>query len=265
MFKSKPKKENIMKKSKLILLCCALIVLVGAAPVALAGDKWEQLPDPTTSGLHCHEDIKLADDFQCQGGDITKIRWYGNYETTPPEIRGSGIATFHLSLHNCDTLAVPWHLPLEPELTPPSIDAPFAQCNETYTGLVNNGGEKIYVYEYVLPVPYPQVEGTWYWLDVMAQQNDLQDPAIWRWQEARRGPVAPLGHAPAASRTDVSPWSSLDWPPVGELPERYSDMAFEIISVEPIPTLTEWGMIVLGALVLVCGVVVIKHRLPKVA
>ena len=250
-----------MKKSRSLLLFCALIVLVGAAPVALGITKWAQPPDPTVSGLHSHDDgdgslwIKLADDFQCSGGDITTIRWYGNYEN---DFKGSGIASFHLSLHNNDTLPTPY-LPLEPELVPPSIDAPFAQCNETDTGMTN-GFEKIYSYEYVLPAPYPQVAGTWYWLDVMAKFNVPAEPIAWRWQEARRGPLPALGQAPSAERTQSTPWSS------PSLPGGYSDMAFEIISGEPsIPTVTEWGMIVLGVLVLVCGAILIKRKLPKVA
>lgn len=52
-----------------------------------------------------------------------------------------------------------------------------------------------------------------------------------------------------------------------------NDMPFlstgSIITGEPsipiIPTITEWGMVILGVLVLGCGVVVIKRRLPKVA
>ena len=232
-----------MRSMKLTLIF-ALAVLLCVSSVSLGINKWTQLPDTSVSGLHSHDYqidpggpifwVKIADDFLCSGGDITKIRWYGNYEGIP-EIRGSGIATFHLSLHDCPVLALPWHLPLEPELVPPSVNAPFAQCNETDTGLVNNMNEKIYSYEFTLSTPYPQIAGTWYWLDVMAQSNDPFNFALWRWQEAQRAgaPTGPLGHAPAAERTDSSTWQSIVWPALPpNLPERYSDMAFEIISEE---------------------------------
>ena len=231
-----------MKKLKITLL----LVLIGTASITFGATKWSQPPDPTTSGLHSHDSqaaagdeyqwVKIADDFQCSGGDIITIRWYGNYEhdITGQEQRGAGIETFHLSLHNCDQQATPWHLPQDPELTPPSVDAPFSQCNETDTGLLNNMNEKIYSYEFTLPTPYAQTAGTWYWLDVMAQSTDPVAPntAIWRWQEAQRAgsPAGPLGHAPAAEKSTFTSWSSIVWPAVGELPERYSDMAFEIIS-----------------------------------
>jgi hypothetical protein len=199
--------------------------------------KWSQPPDPSVSGLHSHNYqtywIKVADDFQCLGGDIIKIRWYGCYETNlGQEIRGLGVGSFHLSLHTCNSVPTPWHLPQDPELLQ-SMNAPFIQCNETDTGMVNIVGAKIYSYEYVLPIPYAQIAGTWYWLDVMAQSNDPFDYALWCWQEAQRAPApaGPLGHAPAAGSSDSTLWSSSIWPPYGE-EERYSDMAFEIISAD---------------------------------
>jgi hypothetical protein len=193
--------------------------------------KWEQPPDPQLSGLHSHDYgdpsgyygwVKCADDFLCQGGDITDLHWWGNYENNDPK---GGIAFFHLSLHRCGLQPLPWHLPMEPEVW--GWDVPFNMCNQTDTGMVNNMGEVIYSYKVDLPDPYPQIEGEWYWLDVMAKSNDPVDAAIWRWQEARRGPAPPMGHAPAAQRTDSSPWTSITWP--GD-PERYSDMAFAITS-----------------------------------
>ncbi len=237
-----------MRSMKLTLIF-ALAMLLCAGSVALGVIKWEQLPDTTTSGLHSHNYqydpggplywFKIADDFQCGGGDITKVCWYGNYEGIP-EIRGSGIGTFHLSLHFDNPFAVPWPLPIDPELVPPSLNVPFAQCNETDTGLVNNMGEKIYSYEYVPLVPIPQIAGDWYWLDVMAQSVDPLDYAIWRWQEARRGPAPPLGHAPAAETWDGAPgWSSIDWTVPD--PDHYSDMAFEIISEQQADPDREYG------------------------
>jgi hypothetical protein len=190
--------------------------------------KWEQPVDPLLSGLHSHDHgdaggyygwVKTADDWLCEGGDVTDIHWWGAYES-----HGQGIKDFHLSIHSCDTMGMPWHVPLEPAVW--EVDVPFAQVNETDTGLVNNLGYPIYSYEYYLPDPYPQMQGEYYWVDIMALSVDPIDPntAKWLWMESDRSPTI-LGHAPAAQRTDSSPWSSIIWSG-----PRYSDMAFAITS-----------------------------------
>jgi hypothetical protein len=195
--------------------------------------KWEQPVDPLLSGLHSHDSqsaggpytwVRLADDWQCGGGDITDIHWWGGYES-----HGLGIKEFHLSIHSCDTMPTPWHLPLEPAVWEANV--PFNQVNETDTGLVNNIGYPIYSYEYYLPDPYPQIQGEYYWVDIMAISEDPVWPntALWYWMESDRSPTI-LGHAPAAERTDGTPWRSIVWP--GFPDERYSDMAFAITSGE---------------------------------
>ena len=53
-----------------------------------AGVKWVQPPTRTLPGLHAHdsivsgvhEQITLADDWLCQGGKVTDLHWWGNYE-----------------------------------------------------------------------------------------------------------------------------------------------------------------------------------------
>ncbi|MHC4642123.1 MAG: DUF7901 domain-containing protein, partial [Planctomycetota bacterium] len=74
--------------------------------------KWDQpVPlDPQFPGLHCHDSqdasgnysyITIADDWRCDGGVVTDLHWYGNYERDAlgNELRGSGIRYFHLSIH----------------------------------------------------------------------------------------------------------------------------------------------------------------------
>lgn len=205
--------------------------------------KWEQLPDPQWPGLHAHDyrfspvdplvTITLADDWICEGGELIDLHWWGNYEVDAfgNEIRGSGIAFFHISVHN-SMMGLPWPLPMDPEIY--GVDLAFAQVNETDTGLVNNEGCRIYRYDVILPEPFFQVIGTPYFLDIEAHAVDPLAPALWRWQEARRDIAPPLGMAPAASRTTVEfqppgPWSSIEWLPIppGDQP-RYSDMAFRL-------------------------------------
>jgi len=202
-------------------------------------NKWEQQPSPTLPGLHAHDwleipggyrQITLADDWECRGGDVTDLHWYGNYEldAAGAELRGAGIDYFKLSIHDCGG-GVPWCLPMEPPVL--EVNVPFPLVNETDTGLVNNEGCKIYKYEYYLPVPFLQEPGMFYWFDITAVSVDAGNPAIWRWQEASRSPVF-LGHAPAAEKTESTPWRSITWPTI---PESYSDMAFAVTSEEQAP------------------------------
>jgi hypothetical protein len=110
-----------------------------------------------------------------------------------------------------------------------AADVPFASVSETDTGLVNSEGLKIYLYKYDLPTPFPQIQGRNYWLDISAKSAYTSSPAIWRWQEAGRGPTPIL--CGAASRTDPGPWQTIVWPPMPpETQNKYSDLAFAITS-----------------------------------
>lgn len=208
--------------------------------------KWTQPPDPELPGLHAHDAMgpagvlswtTLADDWVCEGGAVTGGCWYGNYELDEfgVEKRGSGIDHFHLSIHLCAG-GMPWCLPLDPEVV--GLDIAFADLGEAWTGLVNSEGSRIYRYDYTLPEPFPQQPGMHYWLDLEAHSQDPFDPAVWRWQEARRDVAPPLGLAPAAERfteegLPPGPWQSIVWT-LGD-PERYSDLAFEVEAVSLAP------------------------------
>ena len=208
------------------------------------GVKWVQPPSRTLPGLHAHdyanvtgqhEQITLADDWLCQGGQVTDLHWWGNYEldATQSEHRGAGIDYFHLSIHATDPTGA--CLPVDPPLW--IADVPFGLVAETDTGLVNVEGSKIYKYSYVLPKPFDQIEGHAYWLDITAVSVDPKDPPYWRWQEAARttNPAFAPKYCGAAQRIDpTSPfWQTITW---GQIePIRFSDMAFEVTSAPPEP------------------------------
>jgi hypothetical protein len=182
--------------------------------------KWLQEPCEQLPGLHCTDDFDiLADDWECFGGFVTDIHWWGNYEAL-----GSGIDHFHLSIHDNDPANC---LPVDTEIW--GIDVPFTSVNETNTGLFNSEGGIIYKYEYFLEIPFEQTEGNTYWLDICAYS--IAGDCIWRWQESSRMNIPIL--CSATSRTLTTPpwWDPIDWltPP----PTRFSDMAFVITSVEP--------------------------------
>lgn len=190
--------------------------------------KWSQLPCEQLPGLHCHDYeippdpynvITIADDWQCNGGLVREIHWWGNYEAV-----NSGINYFHLSIHNNDAANC---LPLEPEVY--GIDVPLSQVNETNTGLFNDEGNIIYKYECVLSDPFQQTEGSYYWLDISAYSNDALYYAKWRWQESSRSTNSILCNA--ADKSLAAPWNHIIWTSID--PWRYSDMAFEIFSCSP--------------------------------
>lgn len=196
--------------------------------------KWEQLPNVELPGLNAHDWLEipggyrfiiLADDWLCEGGDVLDLHWWGNYELDQfgQEIRGAGIDHFHLSIHVCGG-GDPWCLPQDPPAW--MMDVPFSSLTEVNTGMVNSEGSIIYMYEFVLPEPFEQNEGEFYWFDITAVAVDPGNPALWRWQEANRGPSF-LCHAPAAGMTESMSWASISW---STIPESYSDMAFRITS-----------------------------------
>jgi len=116
------------------------------------------------------------------------------------------------------------------------IDVDFNDLTEFDTGLVNLEGCPIYLYEYVLDEPFPQIEGNQYWLDITANCTDPADPARWRWQESSRNNNRILCGAVDKLNPSPGTWSTIVWSGSGPDPlERYSDMAFEITSevIEP--------------------------------
>ena len=211
--------------------------------------KWVQPFDPVLSGLHAHNDaagntIILADDWLCEGGRVTDLHWWGNYE---PSGVAPNLDYFHLSIHKdiadpdpCDPRS--WSMPQEPPER--VINAPFAQVNETATGIFNSTGDMIYQYEYILDEPFIQEEGQVYWLDISAHSPD--GTTIWRWQEAARSKWPDLTIDPAESwnSASVPPWDPIRWPalPSHEYDpnDRYSEMAFAITSDPRYPENTKW-------------------------
>ena len=190
--------------------------------------KWLQLPCEELPGLHCHDEFInrhdatiIADDWLCNGGLVTDIHWWGNYEHV-----NQGIDHFHLSIHANDPTGS--CLPLDPEIW--DVDVPFSDAYETSTGLYNSEGNAIYSYEYYLTEPFEQTEGEFYWLDICAYSVDPNPPnnVIWRWQESARSTSPIL--CPASSKTLYLPWLNIIWTSID--PYRYSDMAFAITSEE---------------------------------
>ncbi len=201
---------------------------------ALTGIKWQQPYNPTLPGLHDHDyisgqntmGIALADDWLCNGGVVTDLHWWGNYETNgTTEIRGSGINHFHLAIHANTAGAT--CLPAEPPLW--SADITLAEAMETTTGVLNNEAAMIYEYSWYLTLPFEQVQGTRYWLEIQAVSNSATSPPLWRWQEAFRSDMPIL--CGAATRT-LTNGSQGPWSPITFATHPFENLAFKITSTQ---------------------------------
>lgn len=178
------------------------------------GLKVVQIPDLGWPGLHADDPIVLADDWLCEGGAVTDLHWWGNYE-----VFGLGLRDFHLSIH-ADMGGLPG-----PALW--QADVPITQVNETPLGIYNNEGSEIYYYSYVLPMPFQQQPGLIYWLDISSRSLSPTAPAQWRWQEAGRVPLPVVRLNPGAMRQQAGgPWQPIVWTNFD--PPLYSEFAFAV-------------------------------------
>ena len=128
---------------------------------------------------------------------------------------GSGINHFHLSIHNDDPSGT--CLPLDPEVW--GVNVPFNSITEQFTGMYSSDGNMIYLYEYILPVPFDQIAGNRYWLDISAFSNDPNNnnQAIWRWQEAQRSYYPILCGAANKIDPGILPWTTIQWNSISTL------------------------------------------------
>ncbi|HRY33678.1 MAG TPA: GEVED domain-containing protein [Bacteroidales bacterium] len=189
-------------------------------------NKWHQPPNALLDGIPVHtatnSDTLAADDWLCFGGEVTSIAWYGSYiGTAGNELRGAGILSFLVEIYGSDNQSC---LPQTNALHTAVI--PFADLNETATGIFNNGLSQIYEYSYVLPFPFQQTAGNRYWLKISANAVSNSDPPYWRWQEAARShvPVLCAGLWKTINNGVPGDWVPLSWTQEG----KYSDLAFTI-------------------------------------
>ncbi len=200
--------------------------------------KWKQDPDNGLPGLHCHDalvnqsyqQIYIADDWVCNGGQVTSILWYGAYENPGSGIRGFNISVMADNPQTCQPI---------PNI-PPSINPFFdvfvniSGLNETPTGVLNNSGQMIYVYTYTLSVPLAQIPGNRYWLGLSSVSNDSLNPSLWKWQEASRSRVPAL--CPAVTKTIINGVQP-PWTPIAFANGSFSEMAFQIMNIPATPVM----------------------------
>ena len=174
--------------------------------------KWLLIPNPAYPGLHDVTPQQLADDWRCEGGRVTDIHWWGNYEN---EITGAGIQSFQVVIH-ADAAGMPGTSLL-------TLTIPLAQASETFTGQYNSEGDRIFEYSTLITPPFVQVTGSNYWLDITCIPNSATNPPKWRWQEHNRSSLPTLN--PAMTKSVGANWAPILWPGL-----QFTDLAFEITS-----------------------------------
>jgi len=142
--------------------------------------KWIQYPDAEFSGYHAHDypgnELYVADDWQCEGGLVTDLHWWGYYE-----FPNSGPCKgFRISIYDNDPSGP------KPGGQILTWDANFGpntgDIQEYFTGHYSVTGDSLFYYYFVLPEPFAQIEGNFYWLELMAMSQNISNNVIWKWQ-----------------------------------------------------------------------------------
>jgi len=232
-----------MKKILLTLVVFSLLATVAQAGHIYAPVKWSQPPnmDPASAGFiraeHPYSSPPqqqiVADDWLCTNPlPLVAVRWWGAYINTALEPTASRNLTFEIVLHNnvpaggtykystpTDPISGYW---FENVLT----EEDFYAVLPAYAG---QPARNIYEYNAYLPVPFDQVEGTIYWIDIeysVVNSNGAYN--TWEWITT----TSPWEDKAVYSQFHTGPWTEF----------TCHNMAFELMVV-PAP-----GAILLGSI-----------------
>jgi len=171
--------------------------------------------------------IGAADNFHLSNhATVTQLRIWGSYiPATVPHDADNFTVVFH-----SDAAGLPGAV-LSTE-----INVPVSRQSTGGTIDPGNGNLPEYVYTLTLATPVILPPGT-YWVEITNVDSPLDDTFCWE-----SGAVDPLHGSPGfASFVFINPWSS-----------QPGDLAIEItaepLDVRAVPTISEWGMIILMAL-----------------
>ncbi len=244
--------------------------------------KWIQLPDLTPNGMDIKVDdgLILADDFECTATNpITDIHFWGSWLS---DQKGE-IINIHLSIHSDDPVG-PGGSDPENEYSKPDIllwernfgsgefvENLFYQADPgewwwdpQQGALIQNGDTQVWRYDiYIDPEKAFFQQGTEesliiYWLDISVETTE----GDFGWK-TRRYP----NHYNDDAVWDILPgaaWNELRYPAGHPYTGESIDMAFVLTcdpeAEQPIPTLNQWGMMVLVILLAVSALVMIKRK-----
>lgn len=202
----------------------SLVLVIGLAAGIAQADfidlpvKWSQLPDlDYQSATRVRAEHPegwggqiVADDFMCESPlPIVAVRWWGSYlnpALEPDAGADPRYVPFEIVFHYDDPLALispgvwentqgyTYSTPLRPWTTTVG-ETPgwqFVQAQEEFYGNVSlSGGPSYKLYEYnaYLQAPFPQVEGTIYWIDIEYDERWMGESAAkasqsWAWNSS---------------------------------------------------------------------------------
>ncbi len=128
----------------------------------------------------------VADDWLCPDGlPVTDVHWWGSYPQGGPK----SLLGFEISIH-ADIPPDGIHPSHPGELLYSTILMPGQFTEEFYA---ETSAGDVFQYNADLPVPFEQVQGTIYWLDIGAGLSD--NDATWGWHTGIRSLHNPLDDA----------------------------------------------------------------------
>ena len=265
-----------MRKSLMVLVAAAFALAFATGPVAAdwtpADDykmQFPQLPDEDGWDVKSSGNCRVADDFQCaETGCIKDIYFWGSWRADL-EQEPAGIFQFRIYSNDPGPPSKPdnllWWYEVradDPNVTivfiGPNIQGWFDPCDDWFAVYDHAA---YYQYNVILPEPrwFCQDEGVVYWLEIYRA-----DVPFWGWKTADVL-TYPLPYTGFHFMDDAVYDSSGVWVPLEDpiLPEVSLDMAF-VLTGDPVPpqvpTLSQWGLMLLVLLLAVAGAVALIRR-----
>jgi hypothetical protein len=212
--------------------------------------QWNPLNQDPDDGTY-NPDVIKADDWICNGLPIADIHWwgsYGNNERTP-------VTGFHILIYDNN----PGGAGIDDDL-PGTVQqhwfVDFANANEAYydddqiptTQNPPDDFEHVYFYSWYLPELFPQVQGTKYWLSIVAETPQVEGSVpMWGWHTG----FQPAGLATTSAVTgkvmaysDRGEGNPAEWEPMTD--PHYYDLAFALTTVPEPATCAVIGLGALG-------------------
>jgi len=246
-----------MKRLKMLMLVGILLMLAG--PLAAQRDgktdlvKWSQWVDiatgrdiastwVTTQPVQKPGQV-IADDWRCLDGlPVTDVHWWGSYIEGEPGLP----MMFEISIHEDipDNGCCPSH---PGALLHSEIGFVGTDVQEAFFAAADE--HDIYQYNYDLLVPFEQVQGEIYWLNIIAIVPSSSD-VLWGWHTAIR--PAPENGIDAAVRIDdycLTTGEYTQWGPMyDDLTCSGVQMAFELTTIPEPGSVALVGTALLGAI-----------------
>lgn len=237
---------------KLTCLLAATLFLLAGTAAAQYSLKWEQPPNCTdgfnvesyTDGV---EWVIIADDFKCNDiRPITRVRFWGSFENWMDDFPGPDTPipdpaffpeNFEISWHTYTHPEGEYSMPEEPIRVDICylIDDPVWWCSHPVWNKPTFFEHEYYFDVYLDAEPFPQLEGQYYFINIVANYDSAYPVYPWGWKNSE----SQWNDDAVRSYDGGGTWDELTWPEGHRLEGFSMDMAFELyVATSPIPTPT---------------------------